>query len=62
MDCLAAKHNPANACTGECKWLNACGAARVDTIAPAPTPEFGSAVETIEEEPKKKPGRPKKGE
>ena len=55
-NCLAAKHNPANACTDECKWPNACGAARVDAIAPAPV--LDSVVE--ESEPKKKPGRPKK--
>lgn len=24
-DCLAAKHNPANACEDKCKWPNACG-------------------------------------
>jgi hypothetical protein len=62
QNCLAAKHNPANACTDNtCKWPNACGATHFTPIAPE------SAIVSVDEaaeitEPKKKPGRPKKGE
>lgn len=31
-NCLAAKHNPANACTDACKWPNACGQASTTVV------------------------------
>jgi hypothetical protein len=63
-NCLAAKHNPDNACTDECKWPNACMAAQAVVLVTATlepvTEDESDAVEASDS--KKKPGRPRKGE
>lgn len=64
--CKAALYNPANACTGVCKWPGVC---TVGNAAPPPAPAPDQALE-VEAAPehvgevvsKKKPGRPKKAD
>ena len=42
-DCLAAKHNPANACKDKCKWPNACGS-NAEPVAEPAEPEVVEEV------------------
>lgn len=55
-NCLAAKHNPKNACTDKCKWPNACNQSL--TVVETSTIEVPAAQEEV----KPKRGRKPKGQ
>jgi hypothetical protein len=60
-NCLAAKHSPANACTDQCKWPNACGQKSI-TVVEVSTIEIVNVPEVEEDETKPKKAKKPKGE
>lgn len=59
-NCLAAKHNPANACADKCKWPNACKQTSITVVETVTIESPAVTEDPAAEAPAEKPKRSKK--